>query len=151
MSADRRGRLQRAVPASAAGVWALLRDFTGIHRWHPLVAQCRPGTGDAAIRPGLERRMLMHDGSEVTERLVELSDRDRRLTYRMLAPFPLPIDSCVVTVAVTSGPAPGQSVVTMTGNVRASDPATAEQFVNASERAVWPAAISGLQLHASEG
>ena len=40
--------------------------------------------------------------------------------------------------------------VTMTGSVRASDPTAAQQFLNASEHTVWPAAVSGLQLHASE-
>lgn len=149
MSAERVGRLQRRLPFPADRIWGLLRDFTGIHHWHPLVQDCRPATADASIRPGLTRRMRMLDDTEITEVLTELSDDARTLSYCMLAPFPFPIDSSLVTVAVTDGPTPNAATVTMTGHVHAADTDAAEQFVSASEHTVWPAAIDGLHHHAS--
>lgn len=69
-------------------VWQVLRDFGGLHRWLPGIAQCAMEGGDAGDRIGAVRRLVARDGAEFREQLVALSDYDLTLAYSILeAPF----------------------------------------------------------------
>jgi len=144
-SARNTGRLERQVKASRTAVWALVRDFTGIAAWHPLVQASQAAGRQEPVRPGVIRQLTMADGSSVAEELVRLSEEDRSLTYRMLPPFPLPLSSAVVTVAVGPGSTPATSIVLITGQFEAPDAATSALFASVSESTVWKAAIDGLE------
>lgn len=64
------------VPASAAAVWDMVRDFGGLPRLAPgFVAACAVEEGGAV------RRVTFGNGMEVRERLVTLDDAARRLAY----------------------------------------------------------------------
>ena len=71
-------------------VWAVLRDFNGHDRWHPAVAESQIERGPSADRVGCVRRFRLHDGSELRERLLTLSDADMAFSYCLLeTPIPL--------------------------------------------------------------
>jgi hypothetical protein len=69
-------------------VWQVLRDFGGLHRWLPGIAQCAVEGGGAGDNIGAVRRLVVRDGGEFREQLVALSDYDLTLAYTILqAPF----------------------------------------------------------------
>ncbi len=80
-------------------VWAVLRDFGGHDRWHPAVAESAVEDGRAGDEVGAVRRFRLADGSLLRERLLALSDRERRLTYCLLD-SPIPLLDYVATVTL---------------------------------------------------
>lgn len=71
-------------------VWAVLRDFNGHDRWHPIVADSVIERGQTPDRVGCVRRFHLRDGSELRELLLTLSDADTAFSYCLLeTPVPL--------------------------------------------------------------
>jgi hypothetical protein len=71
-------------------VWAVLRDFNGHDRWHPIVAESVIERGQPSDRVGCVRRFRLRDGSELRELLLTLSDADMAFSYCLLeTPIPL--------------------------------------------------------------
>jgi Polyketide cyclase / dehydrase and lipid transport len=78
------------IDAPTDRVWGLLRDFNGHARWHPAVANSAIERGQGADKVGCVRRFLLRDGSELTERLLALSDLEQSFCYCLLeTPVPL--------------------------------------------------------------
>lgn len=77
------------VDASAADVWAYVRDFTNIAEWLPTIESCEiEGDGDPRI--GCVRKLAGPGGAVFRERLLALSDVDRSCTYEFTeSPFPV--------------------------------------------------------------
>jgi hypothetical protein len=71
-------------------VWAVLRDFNGHDRWHPIVTESVIERGQTSDRVGCVRRFRLRDGSELRELLLTLSDADMAFSYCLLeTPIPL--------------------------------------------------------------
>lgn len=87
------------VPAGAADVWHLVRDFAGLPGWHPAIAASELISG-TATEVGAVRRLTVADGGIVVERLVALDDGDRSYTYEILE-GPFAVRRYVSTVRVT--------------------------------------------------
>lgn len=83
--------------ASCDRVWAVLRDFNGHDRWHPIVAESRIERGEPSDRVGCIRRFRLADGAELTEQLLALSDLEQSFTYCLLE-TPVPLFNYVATV-----------------------------------------------------
>jgi hypothetical protein len=83
--------LALAVPAER--VWRLIGPFDGLPHWHPAVRACtlasEEGTG-ATIR-----RVTLHDGGVIVNRLEEHDDRRRLCRYAMVE-SPLPVSDYTV-------------------------------------------------------
>jgi NADPH:quinone reductase len=92
-------RRSTIIDAPIDAVWRILRDFNGHERWHPAVAESRIEEGRAGDEAGCVRRFRLHDGAELREQLLTLSDRDRRLSYCILD-APLPLIDYVATMAL---------------------------------------------------
>ncbi len=76
--------------APVEAVWAVLRDFNGFDRWHPLIADSHIERGYASDKIGCVRRLHLADGSEVREQLLTLSEADMAFSYCLLdTPIPL--------------------------------------------------------------
>lgn len=69
-------RWKLAAPADA--VWALVGDFHGTPRINPDVVR------STSRRGGRVRRLVLRDGTEFVERLVERDDAARRLAYEII-------------------------------------------------------------------
>ncbi len=78
-------------------VWAVLRDFNGHDRWHPIVRTSTIERGEPADRVGCVRRFVLADGSELRERLLALSDLEQSFTYCLLD-TPVPLFNYVASV-----------------------------------------------------
>lgn len=88
------------VPAPAADVWQLVRDFNGLPGWHPGIAASELTSGTAA-EVGAMRRLTLSDGGTVVERLVTLDDGNRHYTYEILE-SPFAVRRYISTIRVAS-------------------------------------------------
>lgn len=94
-------RLERSgvLPASAASVWRVLRDFNGHAGWHPAVEASAIEDGDSGDVVGAVRAFRLVGGGHLREQLIALSDRARSLTYCLLE-APVPLYDYVATMQV---------------------------------------------------
>ena len=129
------------LPAAADEVWAVVRNFAAIDTWHPLVHSSTGGSHPAL--PGDVRIMTMLDGAQVKERLVEISDPQRQMTYIWEDPPPIPVVSSTIRIHVIAV-APSVSRVEIDGHFEAGDPGSAELAAHVSQSEVWPSALRGL-------
>ncbi|MGQ0577904.1 MAG: SRPBCC family protein [Betaproteobacteria bacterium] len=74
------------IDAPADKVWALVRDFNGLPKWHPAIARSEIEGGPPGDRVGCVRRFTLKDGGgSLREKLLTLSDSGRTLTYNILS------------------------------------------------------------------
>jgi hypothetical protein len=85
------------IPAAAADVWPLVRNFNGLPDWHPMIAQSRIEQGKAPDQIGCIRNFSLHDGGVIREQLLSLSDYDFSVTYSILE-SPMPLQNYVATL-----------------------------------------------------
>jgi uncharacterized protein YndB with AHSA1/START domain len=129
------------IDAPADQVWAVVQDFAAIDSWHPLV---RTSVSEArAPRAGDTRTLTMLDGVVVHERLVEISNTDKRLTYTWLDPPPIPVSISTIRIRVI--PVTGDRTrVEIDGSFDGDQGGAAEEAARISQDVVWPAALRGL-------
>ena len=85
------------INASAAVVWAVVRDFNGVPKWiGPVVESTMVGEGVGAVRT-----VTLDGGAEVQERLEAIDDQGRTLSYSIVS-SPLPIENFLSTIQVAA-------------------------------------------------
>ena len=78
--------LSTTLPVPARTVWDAIGGFNSVAKWHPAVAKSEEAKeGTATIR-----RLTLHGGGSIVERLEGKDDRKRTYTYSILA-GPLPV------------------------------------------------------------
>ena len=83
-----RVHVSSVIDAPIDDVWAMVREFDSLAKWHPAIRDCQIEQQQAADRVGCVRLLHLQDGGAVRERLLELSDREHRYSYNILeAPF----------------------------------------------------------------
>ncbi len=70
--------------APVAAVWEVLRDFNGHDRWHPAVDRSVLEEGRKTDQIGAVRNFVLGGGERIRERLLSLSDKDRRFRYAIV-------------------------------------------------------------------
>jgi Polyketide cyclase / dehydrase and lipid transport len=93
------------IPAPAAEVWRVIRNFNALPDWTPFVATSRIEGGMAADQVGCIRNFRLKDGGIIRERLLALSDYDMSCTYAILE-SPMAVTDYVATlglIPVTDG------------------------------------------------
>jgi hypothetical protein len=88
------------IDASADAVWAHVRDFNGLPKWHPGIAESRIEQNWPADRVGCIRNFRLRDGGTIREQLLTLSDYDYQCTYSILE-SPMGVDNYVATLKLT--------------------------------------------------
>lgn len=88
------------IDTPAARVWARVRDFNGLPDWHPAIADSRIENGEPADRVGCIRNFNLHDGGNIRERLLALSDYDYTCTYSILE-SPMGVENYIATLKFT--------------------------------------------------
>lgn len=88
------------IPAPAASVWQVVRDFNGLPNWTPFVADSRIEQGAQADQVGCIRNFRLRDGGIVRERLLALSDYDLSCTYSILE-SPMGVENYIATLSLT--------------------------------------------------
>lgn len=97
------------IKADPAKVWAIVKDFGGLHKWLPPVASTKVETkgGDTF------RLLTLKDGGTINERLKSIDDKDMKIKYEIIEGV-LPVADYNATMAVKAGPGAGEATVTWT-------------------------------------
>lgn len=100
------------IKAEPAKVWAIVKDFGGLHKWHPLVAstkveQAKDENGSDATF----RLLTLKDGGTIYEKLKSSDDADMKLKYEIIKGV-LPVTDYNAVMTVKAGPGAGESTVT---------------------------------------
>ena len=88
------------IEASADAVWALIRDFNGLPKWHPSIAESRIEGNWPSDRIGCIRNFRLKDGGAIREQLLTLSDYDYQCTYSILE-SPMGVENYIATLKLT--------------------------------------------------
>jgi hypothetical protein len=88
------------IDASAEAVWALIRDFNGLPKWHPSIADSRIEGNWPSDRVGCIRNFRLKDGGGIREQLLTLSDYDYQCTYSILE-SPMGVQNYIATLKLT--------------------------------------------------
>jgi hypothetical protein len=88
------------IDASADAVWAHIRDFNGLPKWHPAIADSRIEGNWPADRVGCIRNFQLRDGGTIREQLLTLSDYDYQCVYSILE-SPMGVDNYTATLKLT--------------------------------------------------
>jgi mxaD protein len=103
------------IPAPVDKVWAAVKDFDSLNKWHPGFAQDEIVKGDNN-KPGAVRKLTIKDGPSFTEELLAFDDAKHTYKYRIIE-SPLPLRDYVSHIAVKPGPK-GGSQVTWSGTFK---------------------------------
>jgi uncharacterized protein YndB with AHSA1/START domain len=103
------------IKAPLERVWATVKDFDGLPKWHPGFASAELVSGSNG-KPGAVRKLTIKDGPVVTERLLAYDEAKHSYRYT-ITESPLPITHYTATVAVRAGSA-GMTHVTWSGSFR---------------------------------
>lgn len=92
-------------------VWAIVKDFDGFARWHPLVASSQADRGNEI---GSKRTVVLKAPGDPSfvEELLKYSGADRSLSYKIEAVDPkvLPVNNYTAWLEVRPGPSGGSTV-----------------------------------------
>lgn len=80
----------RIINVPTGVVWAVVRDFNGLPKWHPAIRDSEIEAGAPADQVGVIRAFHLQDGTLVRERLLSLDDSRYGLSYNFETPaFPV--------------------------------------------------------------
>jgi hypothetical protein len=88
------------IDAAADRVWAAIRDFNGLPKWHPAIRDSRIENGVPADKVGCVRNFNLRDGGNIREQLLTLSDFDYSCTYSILE-SPMGVRNYIATLKLT--------------------------------------------------
>lgn len=95
------------VKAAPEEVWAKVKDYGALEKWHPAIEKTVADKGNAV---GSTRTLTLKGGGTVVEELESYSDADRKLSYRMKDPGPVPVANYSSTISVKPGDGGGSVV-----------------------------------------
>ncbi|MGZ8261853.1 MAG: SRPBCC family protein [Methylotenera sp.] len=103
------------IKADQAKVWAMVKDFGNMQKWHPAIAsdkltQKKDENGDLATF----RALTLKSGGVINEKLRSIDDKDMKLKYEIID-SPLPFTDYNSTITVAKGAAAGETTVTWVG------------------------------------
>src|SRR5262245_28317870 len=83
-------------------VWNKNKDFDSIQSWHPAIESSSADKWNAI---GSTRTLMLKSSGKIIEVLETYSDVDRKFSYRMKDPGPLPVNNYTSTMSVKPGEA----------------------------------------------
>jgi mxaD protein len=107
------------IKAPVDKVWAAVKDFDSLHKWHPAFASDKIVKG-ANNKPGAVRSLTIKDGPTFTEELLAFDDAKHTYKYRIIE-SPLPLRDYVSSITLTES-GKGTTVVTWVGDFLRKSP-----------------------------
>jgi lambda repressor-like predicted transcriptional regulator len=98
------------IKADQAKVWALVKDFGNMQKWHPAIATTKLEKKGADTF----RTLTLKSGGTIYEKLRSVDDADMKLKYEIVE-SQLPFTDYNSTMTVTKGEAAGETTVTWVG------------------------------------
>ncbi len=94
------------IKAPPAKVWAVVKDFSSISKWHPAIASAKVDTKDGTTF----RLLTLKSGGTINEKLRSADDADMKLKYEIIEGV-LPVTDYNATMTVKPGPGAGETTV----------------------------------------
>jgi len=90
------------IRASIWTVWDAVKDFDGVPKWHPMFSDdvIKSGANDEI---GSVRTLTVKDGPSFDEELLSFDALERKFSYRVIDPAPVPVSDYVSTFQVVEG------------------------------------------------
>jgi mxaD protein len=108
------------IQAPVDKVWAAVKDFDALNKWHPAFTRDEIVKG-SNNQPGAVRQLTVKDGPTFTEELLAFDETTHSYRYRIIE-SPLPIQNYVAHVSVRPG-RNGGTRVTWSGTFKRKNPA----------------------------
>jgi mxaD protein len=108
------------INAPADKVWAAVKDFDSLDKWHPAIAKDEIVSG-SNNKPGAVRALSIKDGPVIKEKLVAFSNTTHSFTYKFVD-TPFPIKDYVSTLHVKANK-DGTSLVRWSSTFKRKNPA----------------------------
>ena len=105
------------INASQANVWSLVKDWNGLHKWHPAFSNTEIKSGENN-KVGSLRTLTMTDGAKFDEELLGFNAKKMLYSYQILGDSPLPVADYSSSIQVKSGKAKGTSVLVWKGKFK---------------------------------
>ena len=106
------------VNASPEAAWNVVKDWDGLHKWHPGFANDEITKG-ANGKKGSTRKLTLKDGgAQFNEELLAYSDKKMGYKYKIIGDAPLPLTDYVSSIQVKKGKTKGTSVITWKGSFK---------------------------------
>jgi carbon monoxide dehydrogenase subunit G len=103
------------IKADPAKVWALVKDFGNMQKWHPAVASDKlESKKDENGDMQTYRTLTLKSGGTILEKLRSADDKDMQLKYEIVSGV-LPVADYNAKMTVKAGPGAGESTVTWMG------------------------------------
>jgi mxaD protein len=98
------------IKTSPKRVWALVRNFNGLHKWHPAFKDdvIKSGRNNAK---GAVRTLTLGSGESFDEELLMFDDTRRLFKYRIVGDSPFPVSNYASTMHVTKAKTGGAKVI----------------------------------------
>ena len=90
------------IRASIWKVWDAVKEFDGLDKWHPMFSSDVIKSG-GNNEVGTVRTMTVKDGPSFDEELLSFDALDKKFTYRLIDPVPLPVSDYVGSLQVSEG------------------------------------------------
>jgi Polyketide cyclase / dehydrase and lipid transport len=133
------------VDAPADRVWATIRDFNALPKWHPAIKDSRVEGGLPADRVGCIRNFNLKDGGNVREQLLTLSDYDYSYTYSILE-SPFGVSNYIATLKLTPITDGNRSFAEWTAEFDC-DPGKARELAELVGNGVFQGGFDALKRH----
>jgi hypothetical protein len=126
-------------------VWARIRDFNALPRWHPMIAESQIEDGLPSDRIGCVRNFRLQNGDRIRERLLGLSDHELFCTYAILE-SPMPLENYVATLRLTPVTEGNRTFIEWTAEFTCA-PEVEEELVHDIARNVFQGGFDSLKRH----
>lgn len=143
------------IEAEPAKVWALVKDFAAIDKWHPDVVSVKSDRRQDAETGAelLHREVKLKNGNGFLEKLREVNDDAMKIDYKMLegAQSTIPVSNYRTVIQVKEGATPQQSVVIITArfynkaNSMEAPPGQDNPTANKAINTLYDVAVIGLK------
>lgn len=137
------------IEAPAARVWERVRDFNGLPRWHPRIADSHIENAEPADRVGCIRNFRLQNGDQIREQLLALSDYDLVCTYSILE-SPMPLSDYVATLRLNPVSDGDRCFIEWSAEF-ACAPEVEEELVSGISRDVFQSGFDALKRHFGAG
>jgi hypothetical protein len=138
--------ISSVIDASADRVWSIVRDFNGLPRWMPPVADSRIEGGQPADKVGCIRNFNMRNGGNIREQLLSLSDYEYTCSYAILE-SPMGVRGYTATLKLTPVTDGDRTFAEWTAEFDC-DPAREQELVDQIGTGVFQAGFDSLKRQA---
>lgn len=90
------------IKATQKAVWALVKDFNGLAKWHPAFKNDVIKSGKNNTK-GAMRTLTLGSGESFDEKLLKFDDKKMFFRYRIVGDSPFPVTDYVSTLSVAKG------------------------------------------------